>query len=48
MWLRQDRYVAGYLNLILGEEGVGKGALAAWTIARLTKVSSPAPTSGNP
>ena len=37
MWLWQDRYVAGYLNLILGEESVGKGALAAWTIARLTK-----------
>ena len=36
-WVWDERYVAGYLNLICGEEKVGKGVLAAWTIARLTR-----------
>jgi hypothetical protein len=35
-WAWQHRIVLGYLNLLLGNEGVGKGVLVAWLIARLT------------
>jgi hypothetical protein len=47
-WAWQDRYVTGYLNLILGEEKVGKGVLAAWTIARLTRGELPGAHFGKP
>src|SRR5947209_5559683 len=30
-WLWEDRVALGYLNLLLGNEGVGKGTLIAWT-----------------
>jgi hypothetical protein len=36
-WAWADRIVLGALNLILGNEGTGKGTLAAWMIARLTR-----------
>jgi hypothetical protein len=36
-WAWTDRIVLGALNLILGNEGAGKGTLAAWMIARLTR-----------
>lgn len=36
-WAWADRIVLGALNLILGNEGAGKGTLAAWMIARLTR-----------
>jgi len=35
-WAWQYRIVIGYLNLLIGNEGVGKGTLIAWLIARLT------------
>jgi AAA domain len=35
-WAWEHRIVLGYLNLLLGNEGVGKGTLIAWLIARLT------------
>jgi hypothetical protein len=34
LWDR--RLLLGYLNLFLGAEGIGKGALIAWIVARLT------------
>ncbi|HTA98823.1 MAG TPA: AAA family ATPase [Solirubrobacteraceae bacterium] len=36
-WAWTDRIVLGALNLILGNEGAGKGTLASWMIARLTR-----------
>jgi hypothetical protein len=36
-WAWQDRFLLGYFNLIVGEEGIGKGTLAAWMLARLTR-----------
>jgi hypothetical protein len=36
-WAWQHRIVIGRLNLLLGNEGIGKGALSAWLIARLTR-----------
>ncbi len=35
-WAWRRRVVIGQLNLLLGNEGIGKGALVAWLIARLT------------
>jgi hypothetical protein len=35
-WAWQHRIAVGYLNLLVGDEGIGKGVLAAWLIARLT------------
>lgn len=40
-WAWQDRIVLGYLNLLLGNEGVGKGTLVAWLISRLTRGELP-------
>ncbi len=36
-WAWQDRLPLGCLSLLIGNEGVGKGTLAAWVIARLTR-----------
>ena len=36
-WLWGARLPIGYLSLLLGAEGVGKGVLTAWLIARLTR-----------
>ena len=35
-WAWMHRIAVGYLNLLVGDEGIGKGVLAAWLIARLT------------
>jgi hypothetical protein len=40
-WAWSRRLVIGKLNLLLGNEGVGKGALPAWVIARLTRGELP-------
>ena len=34
-------FLLGYLNLLVGDEGVGKGTLLAWLIARLTRGELP-------
>jgi hypothetical protein len=44
----QDRLVLGYLNLLIGNEGVGKGTLMAWVIARLTRGELPGDLKGQP
>jgi hypothetical protein len=36
-WAWLDRVVLDGLSLIIGDEGVGKGTLAAWLIARITR-----------
>jgi len=40
-WAWQDRIVLGYLGLLIGDEGVGKGTLTAWILARLTRGELP-------
>jgi AAA domain len=40
-WAWQQRIVLGYLNLLLGNEGVGKGTLVAWLVARITRGELP-------
>jgi len=40
-WAWQDRLVLGSLNLLLGNEGVGKGVIVAWLIAQLTRGTLP-------
>lgn len=35
-WLWERRVPLGYLSLLVGAEGVGKGTLSAWLIAQLT------------
>ncbi len=47
-WAWQHRVVLGYLNLLLGNEGVGKGTLVAWLIARLTRGELPGDLRGRP
>ena len=36
-WLWAGRLPIGYLSLLLGAEGIGKGVLTAWLIARATR-----------
>lgn len=36
-WAWKDRLVIGYLNLLLGNEGIGKSVMMAWLIAQLTR-----------
>jgi AAA domain len=36
-WAWENRIVIAYLNLLVGNEGVGKGTLVAWLLARLTR-----------
>jgi hypothetical protein len=40
-WAWEHRIVLGYLNLLIGNEGIGKGTLVAWLIARLTRGELP-------
>jgi len=47
-WAWTHRIVLGYLNLLLGNEGVGKGTLIAWLIARLTLGDLPGDLRGQP
>jgi hypothetical protein len=47
-WAWENRIVLGYLNLLIGNEGVGKGTLVAWLIARLTHGDLPGHLRGQP
>jgi energy-coupling factor transporter ATP-binding protein EcfA2 len=47
-WLWSGRLVRGVLNLLTGEEGVGKGTLLAWLIARVTRGELPGELEGTP
>jgi hypothetical protein len=47
-WLWQHRVVLGYLNLLLGNEGIGKSTLVAWIIGRVTRGELPGDLQGRP
>ncbi|MGI8556848.1 MAG: AAA family ATPase [Solirubrobacteraceae bacterium] len=47
-WAWQDRIVLGYLNLLVGNEGIGKGTLIAWVISQLTRGQMPGDLFGEP
>jgi AAA domain len=47
-WAWQRRVVLGYLNLLIGNEGIGKGALFSWMAARLTHGDLPGDYRGGP
>jgi hypothetical protein len=47
-WAWLHRIVLGYLNLLLGNEGIGKGTLITWLIARLTRGQLPGDFHGQP
>lgn len=47
-WAWDQRVLLGYLNLLIGEEGVGKGNLTAWVAARVTRGELPGDLEGKP
>lgn len=47
-WAWEHRIVLGYLNLVLGNEGIGKGTFAAWVIAQWTRGNLPGDLRGVP
>jgi hypothetical protein len=47
-WAWEQRILIGYLNLVIGEEGIGKGNLAAWIAARITRGELPGNLHGKP
>jgi hypothetical protein len=47
-WAWDRRIPLGYLALLLGAEGVGKGTLAVWLLARLTRGELPGDLEGAP
>ncbi len=46
-WAWEGRIAIGYLNLLLGNEGIGKGCLAAWFIGQLTRGTLPGELHGH-
>jgi hypothetical protein len=40
-WAWEQRILLGYINLLVGIEGVGKGNLVAWVLARITQGDLP-------
>jgi hypothetical protein len=47
-WAWQSRIVLGYLNLLVGNEGIGKGATFSWIAGRLTHGELPGDYRGKP
>jgi hypothetical protein len=47
-WSWQERILRGYLNLLVGIEGIGKGNLVAWILARITRGELPGNLYGAP
>lgn len=47
-WVWADRIALGMLNLIVGQEGAGKGTLACWLFAKLSRGQLPGDLSGTP
>jgi hypothetical protein len=45
-WAWQNRIALEYLTLLIGQEGIGKGTLTPWIIARLTRGKLPGDLSG--
>ena len=47
-WVWDQRVLLEYFNLVVGEEGVGKGNLIAWLLAQVTRGSLPGDLKGTP
>ena len=47
-WAWDQRILLGYLNLQIGEEGIGKGNFTAWVAARITRGQLSGSLSGRP
>jgi hypothetical protein len=47
-WAWEHRLVLGYVNLLIGNEGVGKGVLISWVLAQLTRGQLPGDLRGTP
>lgn len=47
-WAWSQRLILSYLNLLIGNEGIGKGTLMAWIIARLSRGHLPGDLKGIP
>jgi hypothetical protein len=47
-WAWVSWLVIGYLNLLIGNEGVGKGTFVCWVLARLTRGELPGDLYGHP
>lgn len=47
-WAWEGRVLMSYLNLLIGEEGIGKGNIVAWVAARITRGTLPGELSGKP
>jgi hypothetical protein len=47
-WVWQDRLLIGYINLLIGNEGVGKGTLMSHVIASVVKGDLPGSLRGRP
>lgn len=45
-WAWEQRILLSYLNLLIGEEGIGKGNLVAWIAANITRGTLPGNLSG--
>lgn len=47
-WAWSERLVIGYMNLLIGNEGIGKSTFICWVIARLTRGELPGDLRGEP
>jgi AAA domain len=47
-WAWEQRILVEYINILLGEEKIGKGNLAAWILARVTRGELPGNLFGKP
>lgn len=47
-WAWEQRVLLGYINLVVGVEGVGKGNLIAWLLARVSRGELPGSLNGVP
>lgn len=48
VWAWEKRIIVEYVNLLIGEEGIGKGNLVAWIVAKVTKGALPGDLHGLP
>jgi hypothetical protein len=48
VWAWDQRVLVEYVNLLIGEEGIGKGNLVAWIVAKLTRGALPGDLHGKP
>ncbi len=45
-WLWRNRILLGFINVVVGEEGVGKGNFVAWLVAQVTRGKLPGDLKG--